>query len=80
MSDDELGRVTVPTLFLWGTEDVYLAPGDARPWIETMPAATLHEVPGGHAPWFDDPTGCARVITAHLTVTGRSRGPAAARS
>ena len=75
MSAGELGRITVPTLFVWGTEDVYLAPGDARPWIEKMPAATLHEVPGGHAPWFDDAAGCARVITGHLT-----RGPAAARS
>jgi pimeloyl-ACP methyl ester carboxylesterase len=75
MSADELGRVTVPTRFVWGTDDVYLAPGDARPWIEKMPAAALHEVPGGHAPWFDDPAGCAAVITQHLT-----RGPAAARS
>jgi len=75
MTADELGRVTVPTLFVWGTEDVYLAPGDARAWIEKMPAATLHEVPGGHAPWLDDAAGCARVIAGHLT-----RGPAAARS
>jgi len=70
MGADELGRVTVPTLFLWGTEDPYLAPADARPWIEKMPAATLHEVPAGHAPWFEDPAGCAGVITRHLTATG----------
>jgi pimeloyl-ACP methyl ester carboxylesterase len=70
MDADELGRVTVPTVFLWGTKDTYLAPGDARPWIEKMPAATLHEVPGGHGPWFDDPAGCAGVITRHLAATG----------
>jgi pimeloyl-ACP methyl ester carboxylesterase len=70
MGADELGRVTVPTVFLWGTKDPYLAPGDARPWIEKMPAATLHEVPAGHGPWFEDPAGSAEVITQHLTATG----------
>jgi pimeloyl-ACP methyl ester carboxylesterase len=70
MSVDELGRVTVPTAFLWGTDDAYLSPRDARPWIEKMPAATLHEVPAGHAPWFEDPAGTAAVITRHLTATG----------
>jgi pimeloyl-ACP methyl ester carboxylesterase len=79
MDADELGRVTVPTVFLWGTEDAYLAPGDARPWIEKMPAATLHEVPAGHAPWFEDPAGCAGVITRHLTATGFPPRAAAAR-
>jgi pimeloyl-ACP methyl ester carboxylesterase len=70
MDAEELGRVTVPTVFLWGTDDPYLAPGDARPWIEKMPAAALHEVPGGHAPWLDDPAGSAGVITRHLSATG----------
>jgi pimeloyl-ACP methyl ester carboxylesterase len=70
MDADELGRVTVPTLFLWGTDDPYLAPGDGRPWIEKMPAATLHEVPAGHAPWFEDPAQCAELISRHLTATG----------
>ena len=70
MDADELRRVTVPTVYIWGTDDPYLAPRDARPWIEEMPAATLREVPAGHAPWFEDPTGCADVITRHLTATG----------
>jgi hypothetical protein len=70
MGADELGRVTVPTVFVWGTQDPHLAPRDARPWIEKMPAATLHEVPAGHAPWFEDPSGCGRVVTGHFTATG----------
>jgi pimeloyl-ACP methyl ester carboxylesterase len=70
MSADELGRVTVPTVFVWGTDDPYLSPADAQPWIEKMPAATLHEVPAGHAPWFEDPAGSAEVVTRHLTATG----------
>ncbi|MGH9214300.1 MAG: alpha/beta fold hydrolase [Acidimicrobiales bacterium] len=82
MDADELGRVTAPTVFVWGTEDPFLAPGDARPWIEKMPAATLHEVPAGHAPWFEDPAGCAGVITRHLSATGflpAGEGPALSR-
>lgn len=70
MDAEELGRVTVPTAFLWGTDDPYLAPGDARPWIEQMPVAMLHEVPGGHAPWLDDLAGAAAIITGHLAHTG----------
>jgi pimeloyl-ACP methyl ester carboxylesterase len=67
---EELGRVTAPTVFLWGTDDPYLAPGESRPWIEKMPAATLQEIPGGHAPWFDDLAGSVAVITGHLAATG----------
>jgi pimeloyl-ACP methyl ester carboxylesterase len=70
MTADEVGRVTVPTAFLWGTDDPYLPPDDARPWIERMPAATLHEVSAGHAPFLEDPAGSAEIITAHLAATG----------
>jgi pimeloyl-ACP methyl ester carboxylesterase len=70
MDERELARVDAPTAFVWGTEDPYLAPGDARSWIEKMPDAVLHEVSGGHVPWLDDPVGCAGLITRHLTATG----------
>jgi pimeloyl-ACP methyl ester carboxylesterase len=70
MSESELARVTVPTAFVWGVDDPYLKPGDARPWIEKMPAAVLHDVRGGHSPWFDDLAGCASLITRHLTAAG----------
>jgi pimeloyl-ACP methyl ester carboxylesterase len=79
MGPEELGRVTVPTTLLWGTDDPYLAPGAARPAIEAMPAATLHEVPGGHALWYDDLAGTAAAITRHLAATGSppsAAGPA----
>jgi pimeloyl-ACP methyl ester carboxylesterase len=70
MTAGELAKVSTPTAFVWGTRDPYLAPAAARPWIGKMPAATLHEVTGGHAPWFDDPAGCAGLVTRHLTATG----------
>jgi pimeloyl-ACP methyl ester carboxylesterase len=70
LSADELARVTVPAAFMWGTEDAFLPSVRARPWVEKIPHATLHEVPAGHAPHFEDPTGAALLITQHLTATG----------
>jgi pimeloyl-ACP methyl ester carboxylesterase len=70
MTDAELGQITAPTLFCWGTNDPFLSPAQARPAIERIPGAVLHEVPGGHAPWLEDPAGCARLITGHLMATG----------
>jgi pimeloyl-ACP methyl ester carboxylesterase len=70
MTDRELGRISVPTLFCWGTEDPFLTPAQARPSIAKIPGAALHEVPGGHGPWLEDPAGCAKVVTDHFTRTG----------
>ena len=70
MSDGELRRITAPTMFCWGTDDPFLAPGRARPAIAKIPGAVLHEVPGGHGPWLDDPAGCAKLVTGHLAATG----------
>ena len=45
MSDGELGQITAPTMFCWGTSDPFLAPAQARPAIAKIPGAVLHEVP-----------------------------------
>jgi pimeloyl-ACP methyl ester carboxylesterase len=63
----ELAAIKMPTAFIWGSDDPYLSPKAARPSIEQMPAATLHEVPGGHAPWLINPAGTGEVIHAHLS-------------
>jgi pimeloyl-ACP methyl ester carboxylesterase len=70
MSADELQRVTVPTMFCWGTDDPFMAPAQARPSIAAVPGAVLHEVPGGHGPWLEDPAGCAKLVISHLAATG----------
>lgn len=70
MTDGELRRITAPTMFCWGTDDPFLAPARARPAIAKIPGAVLHEVPGGHGPWLDDPAGCAKLVTGHLAATG----------
>jgi pimeloyl-ACP methyl ester carboxylesterase len=70
MTDGELQRVSVPVMFCWGTSDPFLAPAQARPAISRIPGAVLHEVPGGHGPWLEDPAGCAKLVTSQLTATG----------
>jgi len=70
MTDDELRRISVPTMFCWGTDDPFPSPARARPAIAQIPGASLHEIQGGHGPWLDDPIGCARLVTGHLAATG----------
>jgi pimeloyl-ACP methyl ester carboxylesterase len=64
MTDAELAQITAPTMFCWGTNDSFLTPAQGRPAIARIPGAVLHEVPGGHGPWLEDPAGCAKLITA----------------
>jgi len=70
MTDSELRQISTPTMFCWGTDDPFLSPAQARPAIAEIPRATLHEVPGGHGPWLEDPFGCARLVAGHLAATG----------
>jgi len=74
MSDLELHRITAPTMFAWGEDDPFLSRAQARPSIAKLPSALLHELPGGHGPWFEDPTRCACLIIEHLTKTGHPPG------
>jgi pimeloyl-ACP methyl ester carboxylesterase len=67
ISDAELRQITVPTTFIWGQDDPFLTPGKARDSITKIPNAILHEVPGGHGPWFENPGVCAALISQHLT-------------
>jgi pimeloyl-ACP methyl ester carboxylesterase len=62
----ELGAIATPTAFIWGADAPYLSADRARPSIDRMPAASLHEVPGGHGPWLVDAERSAKLIQAHL--------------
>jgi pimeloyl-ACP methyl ester carboxylesterase len=62
LSDAELARIRTTTTFIWGTEDPYMTPQQARPAIDRMPDATLHELPAGHGPWLVHPQRVAELI------------------
>ena len=62
-----LGRVSTPSLFLWGGADPMGSETIARPFVAQIPGATLEMLPGsGHAPWIDDPDGVAARVRAFL--------------
>jgi pimeloyl-ACP methyl ester carboxylesterase len=63
----ELASITIRTTFIWGTNAPYLSARDARPSIDQMPRATLHEMPAAHGPWLVDPKRNAELIQTHLT-------------
>ncbi|MFB6118356.1 alpha/beta fold hydrolase [Halosegnis sp.] len=54
MLREELGDITQPTLFVWGSEDQYFPPSVGRAAAAEMPDAAIRELDGlGHAPWLE---------------------------
>jgi pimeloyl-ACP methyl ester carboxylesterase len=66
LNTGELAAITIPTMFIWGTDAPYLSVERARPSIDQIPNATLHEVPAGHGPWLVDPDLSAELIETHI--------------
>lgn len=59
LTDELLGRLTMPVLFLWGEHDPNGGAAVARDFAPRLPDAELVIVPGAeHAPWLDDPEMC----------------------
>ncbi|HEY5977934.1 MAG TPA: alpha/beta hydrolase [Solirubrobacterales bacterium] len=55
----DLGRLSCPSLVLWGERDPYLPTDFAQAFAEALPDAEMDLIPGaGHWPWIDD----ARVV------------------
>lgn len=48
----QLARIDKPTLLFWGKNDPFGSPKVGKRMSEIMPAAELHTVEGGHAPWL----------------------------
>jgi pimeloyl-ACP methyl ester carboxylesterase len=68
LTTEQLAAISIPLMFIWGTDDPYLSANRARALIEQqLPTATFHEVPGGHGPWLVDTELSARLIHTHLT-------------
>jgi pimeloyl-ACP methyl ester carboxylesterase len=65
LTSAELAAITAPTTFIIGADDPYLCTEGARPSVDQMAHATLHQVPGGHAPWLVDAKRSAQLIASH---------------
>jgi pimeloyl-ACP methyl ester carboxylesterase len=66
LTDTELEDLDVPTLWVWGDDDIFLGPDAGRRAAERMPAARFEAMPGGHHPWFDDATRCGELVSGFL--------------
>lgn len=65
--DDLLGRITAPTLLVWGRDDPFGDADAALDLARRIPDARLHLLDRvGHAPWLDEPERCARITTEFL--------------
>ena len=62
----ELATIPVPTLFVWGDEDVFLSPEAARGSITSIPNSALVELHAGHAPWLNKPEESAAAVREFL--------------
>jgi pimeloyl-ACP methyl ester carboxylesterase len=65
-SEEDFAGVAQPTLYIWGESDVFGGPEYGRRACAAMPNARLEVIPGGHAPWWDEPERCADLIGAFL--------------
>jgi pimeloyl-ACP methyl ester carboxylesterase len=59
---DELGRLAMPTLLLWGERDPVGSIAAARSVAELIPHARLTVLPTGHGPWLGEPTRTAQAV------------------
>jgi len=67
MIRDELVNLTVPTLYLWGTEDNFVRPDKVRTAFEHAAAITFRTVEdGGHLLTFEAPDLVASATTEFL--------------
>ena len=59
----DLGRLTCPSLVLWGERDPYLPTRFAQAYADVLPDSEMDLIPGaGHWPWLDDARVLARVL------------------
>ena len=71
ITEDELRRISQPTVFGWGCNDPFGSVETGRHAAGLMASARLEIVGCGHLPWLDDPDGCARLVRAHVAATSR---------
>jgi pimeloyl-ACP methyl ester carboxylesterase len=69
---DELRRLAVPTLVVWGERDPLGGASVARATTDLMPRGRLAVLPTGHAPWLGLPRQTAATVTDFLEHAPRS--------
>ena len=63
---DELRRLRVPTLLIWGEREPLGGVSVAREVVESIPEARLEVLPGGHVPWLGHPAATAAAVLGFI--------------
>ena len=71
----ELGRVSVPTLLIWGDHDPVGSVDAARGASRLIRDSQLEILPGGHVPWLGNPDRVARLLSAFVGGSASSHRP-----
>jgi pimeloyl-ACP methyl ester carboxylesterase len=67
MMRDDLARLRVPTLFLWGAADAFAPPSSGQEMAVRMADARIEVLPDvGHKPYLDDPGSVAAAIVGFV--------------
>jgi pimeloyl-ACP methyl ester carboxylesterase len=61
-SREDLRRLAVPTLMIWGDHDPVVPLADARAVAAEIPHARLEVLPAGHVPWLGHPDRVAALL------------------
>lgn len=71
----ELGRVSVPTLLIWGDHDPVGSVDAARGASRLIRDSQLEILPGGHVPWLGNPDRVARLLSAFVGPSASGHRP-----
>jgi len=63
---EELRRLSVPTMMIWGDHDPVVSLADARTVADLIPAARLEVLPAGHVPHHGHPARVAALMEAFI--------------
>jgi pimeloyl-ACP methyl ester carboxylesterase len=63
LEPDELRRLSVPTLLIWGDDDPVATVDAARATADLIPEARLEVLPGGHVPYLGNPERVSELLT-----------------
>jgi pimeloyl-ACP methyl ester carboxylesterase len=73
---DELARLTVPTLLVWGDADPIGGSSVAQAMTDAIPGARLELLPAAHVPWFAEPDRTAELVAQFVHGSDPADGPA----
>lgn len=68
MMRDDLAKLPVPTLFIWGDKDAFAPPSSGEDMVARMANAKIEIISdAGHLPHLDRPAAVAAIITRFLS-------------